>query len=90
MTMKIISIWDNEGASFDRYTIVTNVEEVDARGNTLLMCLGLSHNPTDPQGFSQWSTAQEGEHLGKRITFEDLDGELQLHVAKRMFAEGDI
>lgn len=89
--MKILAIYDNGGETLDRYTVVTN-EQWSL--NSLAM-LGLSDNPTDPQGFSQWSggTYAEGRgtrntHLGKRVQFEHLSEELQNHIAHRVFKEG--
>ena len=78
--MEISSIWDNEGETFDRYTVVTTEEEHLG----LNAALGLSHNPQSPQGFSQWTTAQEGKHLGKRVKFEDLSKHLQEHITGRL------
>lgn len=46
--------------------------------------LGLSDNPEHPQGFSQFSEAQRGSHLGEKINFKDLPENVQEHVQKRL------
>jgi hypothetical protein len=47
MPKDVKSIWDNEGKTLDRYTVV--LKEEHSPGNLLM--LGLSTNPTHPQGF---------------------------------------
>lgn len=80
--VKVRSVWDNMGATFDRYTVVFN--EHWNHTKTTHEALGLSGNPTHPQGFSQFVPAVEGEHLGKRIAFEDLPEDIQKHVIWRI------
>lgn len=82
--MKIIAIYDNGGETMDRYTIVFNTYH-DHR-KTLRECLALSSNPSDPQGFSQWSSCQIGKHLGKKLKFEQLPELIQKHVQARIAA----
>jgi len=78
--MKIKNIYDNEGKSFDRYTVV-----LDQRENGYNWCLCLSHNPTSIQGFSQFGECIDGDILlGKKINLEDLPKEIQNHIAKRI------
>jgi hypothetical protein len=78
--MKIHSIWDNKGASFDQYTVCYDETEVtsmvDGPADTLF-CVGMSEHPFHPQGFGQHSSAIPGEHLGKRIKFTDLPEDCQ-------------
>ena len=78
--MRITSIYDNEGKTLDRYTIVT-----DEKQGKFVAMLGLSAHPTDYNGFSQWSTGTDGPHLGKRVQFEYLTALLQNHIAARVF-----
>lgn len=77
--MEIKSIWDNGGLTIDRYTIVTTV-----KSRQYLMMLGLSDNPTHPQGVSMWGEGIEGEHLGKKIDFNDLPNNIQVHVLEKL------
>ena len=76
------SIWDNEGETYDRYSIVLN--DYYDRAETMRECLGLSHNPTHPCGFSQFSGAMEGEHLGKKKEWNELPGNIQKHIINRL------
>lgn len=77
--MQILKIYDNEGETFDRYTVVTNEHY-----NGKFECLGLSTNPDNPQGFSMWCICVLGEHLGKEIAFEDLPLNVQEHITRRL------
>ena len=77
--MNILKIYDNEGETFDRYTVV-----FDEKHNGLYECLGLSEHPSHPQGFSQWSNCMIGNHLGKEISFDELTTELQEHIKYRL------
>ena len=87
-----IRIYDDLGATFDRYTAVLSGklwDEQFARTPDKVragykMMLGFSSNPSHPQGFSQWSEGQEGRHLGRPAKFEDLPEPLQHHVLLRI------
>lgn len=79
--ISIYKIYDNGGATLDRYTVLT---EPFHFGKTC-EALSLSDNPTHPQyGFSQWSEAFDGDHLGKEISFDDLPENVQNHIAERL------
>lgn len=83
--MSIKSVWDNEGETADRYTVVFNEHERCRPGfPDLFTALGMSDNPTHPQGFSQFTSAMEGPHLGKKLAFEDLPEHIQEHIKMRM------
>ncbi len=72
---EIHSVWDNGGKTADQYTVV--MKDGDA--------LGLSDNPTHPQGFSQWdSGVRAGSHLGKKISFDKLPPKVKKHVEDRL------
>lgn len=73
------SIWDNGGKSQDRYTVVLN-----EKSGTLFDCLCLDDQPTHPLGFSQFSTCQEGNHLGARISWDQLPENVRKHAAERV------
>ena len=76
--MTIYKIYDNGGKTLDRYTLLINDEpEMNA--------LCLSDSPTHPtHGFSQFTTAYEGDHLGKEIKFKDLPENVQKHALSRL------
>lgn len=85
--MKILAIHDNEGETLDRYTVVTNVTQLNAASRDIMECLGLNEAG---DGFSQWSTCdytEGGDHLGKKVHFEDLSEATQKHIAQRIFSE---
>lgn len=81
--MKILKVFDNEGTTYDRYTIV--FDEKEHKGMNL--CLGLSDNPRHPFGFCQWCSCMTGDHLGKEIKFEELPIDVQECVKERMAEE---
>jgi len=76
----VISVYDNNDETFDRYTIVTNFDS----GSRYATMLGLSSNPTDPQGFSQWGEGIDGEHLGTKIEWHDLPMNIRYHIKERV------
>ena len=73
--MKISKVFDNSGATFDRYTIIFE-DRFDA--------LELSDNCDSPQGFSQFGVAVEGRHLGGQIQFAYLPENVKLHAYERI------
>jgi hypothetical protein len=83
ISMKIIKVYDNGGKTFDRYTVIVNERRLD-NGKLLYQCLGLSGDPTHPQGFSQWGECLMGKHLGKEIWFNDLPDNIRSHVFERL------
>jgi len=54
-------VYDNNGDTFDRYTVFTPDGSV----------YGMSDNPTSPQGFNQYlgddTEVEKGEHLGRKL-----------------------
>ncbi|RLD84447.1 MAG: hypothetical protein DRJ10_01225 [Bacteroidetes bacterium] len=76
--MQIKAIYDNKGETCDRYSIVFKEKEGDYN-----IHLGLSNEPTHPQGFSQWSQCVDGDHLGTKIDFSELPINIQEHILKR-------
>jgi hypothetical protein len=65
-----IQIYDNDGATFDRYTVVY-LDEPERRAG-LFAARAMSQNPSHPQGFGQYCTAMPGKHLGRSIELTDL------------------
>lgn len=64
-----IRVYDNEGKTFDRFTVVyMNERERDGS----YAARGMSEHPFHPNGFGQYCSAIPGRHLGKRIPFEAL------------------
>ncbi len=77
-----ILCYDNGGETFDRYTVVY-MDCPDVGG---YQCLGMSENPTHPQGFGQHSVAVPGDHLGKVVELADLPEACQELVARDLKA----
>lgn len=75
---KNVRIYDN--GKFDRYTVVYTGNYKDHHGCEYL---GMSDNPTHPQGFGQhgWSNdvidRPKSSYLGRKIEFEDLPEKCQ-------------
>lgn len=68
--MKSLRCYDNQGKTFDRYTIIFT-----RKISGIYYYITSSDNPTHPQGFYQHgeSTLQLDEkHLGKKIPFSAL------------------
>lgn len=65
-----IRIYDNGGATFDRYTVIYMDEPERKPGTYNALCM--SADPFSPLGFCQHSIAMPGRHLGKRIRWEEL------------------
>ena len=63
-------IYDNDGATFDRYTGVY-LDEPERRPG-LFAARAMSQNRSHPQGFGQYCTAMQGKHLDLRIELKDL------------------
>ena len=82
--MKITAIYDNEGETFDRYTVCTDERYNDCG---FIHVLGLSDNPEHPQGFSQWGSALIGEHLGKKVALDSLPVHIQNHIRDRVLSD---
>lgn len=72
-----ISIYDNEGKTFDRITIVlNNTKQKPLFGGKYYdyECIAASLTGS---GFFLTSSCQKGRHLGKKINFSQLTQELQ-------------
>lgn len=94
--MRLLAIYDNGGETVDRYTAITDV--VDHSGQ-YFDALSFSKDTTMPMGVSMWGTVlktpdrfNKGNHqwrtrcdLGKLVRFESLSGELQEHIAYRLW-----
>lgn len=65
--MNKVRIYDNGGATFDRFTVIYTDEP---EGLGMFSARAMSSDPF--KGFGQMCTASIGKHLGKRIAFDDL------------------
>ena len=80
-----IRCYDNEGETFDRYTVVY-MELMEKQPNTYY-AVGMSANPLHPQGFGQHATAMPGKHFGKRIKFSNLPADCRRLVEQDLLLE---
>lgn len=71
-----VDIHDAGEEPADRYTVVFKDCPVERKPGFYL-CVGMSAHPFHPQGFGQHTEAMAGDHLGKRIKFEDLPPDCQ-------------
>jgi hypothetical protein len=75
---KTIRIYDNGGATADRYTAIDMDRPTGDPG--LFEAVGFDDNPFHPQGFGQHTSAMPGAHLGKRISVIELPEPAQKFV----------
>ena len=88
--MKVIKVFDNDGMSADRYTVVVN--ERDENDKERYMCLVLSDNCHMPNGVSMWSSIHEIwvdgdkyiDKLGRIVRFKDLSRTVRDHIKQRL------
>lgn len=80
MGIKIVAIYDNEGITKDRYTVVLDQKNTA----TTTLCLCMSDSPNSPQGISMFGGCIDGLHLGDKINFMDLPKVIQEHITKRL------
>ena len=71
-----ISVYDNEGKTFDRYTIVVNNDLNDG-------VYGMSHNPEYPAGFNIWSGECCQEALDEMKQLDTIPEEIHRAVIRR-------
>lgn len=76
---RLIKCYDNDGKTFDRYTVLYLCTRSDypTYGQYTYDCLCMSEHPTHPQGFGQHVEAKNGKHLGTKIKFENLPVDCQ-------------
>jgi len=89
--MKIKAIYDNGGATADRYTVVITERALPSGPFRPLvgqgasyMALYLSEDCNMPNGFNQWGEAIPGPHIGKKIKFSQLPKNVQRCVKARL------
>jgi len=73
----VLRVYDNEGITFDRYTVYYN-ERNERSGFYSLR--GMSEHPTHPQGYGQCGEGMLGRHNGKQIAFGGLPADCRAVV----------
>ena len=78
----ILSIWDDGGKNFDRYSIVLDPKQGwEKESSGFHQMLGMAEGG---RGISQFSSGQVGRHLGKKIKWTDLSKDSQNHIISRL------
>jgi hypothetical protein len=83
-SIKDVRIYDNGGETADRFSVCFPWDIVE--GTAFVACVGMSEAPYHPQGFCQHCTALEGEHLGKRIDYVDLNDDCARVIREELAA----
>jgi hypothetical protein len=77
-------VYDNGGKTVDRFTVCLEVEHWE--GHTpVYACLGVSEGG---RAYSEFATAHEGRHLGKRVKLDSLDHATRAHIISRLLPTG--
>jgi hypothetical protein len=83
----VLRCYDNNGRSFDRYTIIPpRWDKLYLERRGLFAAIGSSANPFHPQGFGMHVSAAAGAHLGKRVSWDKLPPDVQ-QFARQSFPE---
>lgn len=83
------SAYDKGRAYGDRYTVIPEGKGwhpvINRQGRWQYTALALNDNPTNPSyGFSQFTEAVKGRHLGRKVKFTDLPLNVQQHARERI------
>lgn len=86
----ILDCFDNKDRTFDRYTVLFggSLLDEDLLSKRKVAYLGMSHNPTSPQGFSmcgECDAAWRPSH--NRVRWLDLPEHIRKHVIARATEE---
>lgn len=83
----MLRVYDNNGKTFDRYTILPPKHAKEYREKSgLWAAIGASENPFYARGFGMFVTADPGPHLGKRIAWGELPQDVK-RFARESFPE---
>ena len=79
------SVFDNKGKTCDRYTVTFTGTLWFAGLGRNVQYLGMSDNPTHPQGFSQWGECPASYSPSRqKIRWLDLPEHIRKHVIARV------
>jgi hypothetical protein len=88
MRPRYVRIYDNGGATADRYTVVYTRKSDKYDGVRWYQHVGMSAQPYHPQGVCQHGFSSDSQidyprysHLGRKITWDDLPTDCQSVVA---------
>jgi len=80
MDIKKVRIYDNNGESLDRYTVVIELKDEK-------LFYGMSEHATGFNMFlgSDKDGYEEGEHLGTIVNYDTMNDEVKTAIRQRMF-----
>lgn len=81
----ILAVYDYGDKVADRYTVILDPKRgFERERDGLYQALGLSSNPSHPQGVSMFTTSAMGRNIGRKIAWEELPEKVRKHVAARL------
>lgn len=84
----VLDCFDNKGKTTDRYTVLFGGSLWYPELGRNVMYLGMSDNPTHPQGFSQWGEISANWRPShQRVRWLDLPEHIRNHVINRATKE---
>lgn len=81
----VCKIWDNEGETFDRYTVA--FRGYRDRGRMVYPYIGASTRPFSPHGYGEHGWNDDplgGANLGKRVAFDTLPEDVQKFIIQEL------
>lgn len=81
----VLACYDSGEKTFDRYTVIFGWPIWEEKDGNRVPYLGMSRDPTHPQGFSQWGEmpSQNRDACGRHIRWLDLPEDIRAHVIAR-------
>lgn len=80
-----ITVYLSSANVADCWTAVLNSEAWEESVNPgMKAMIGMSDNPTNPQGFSQFGEGREGPHLGKKMPWLKVPENIRNHILSRI------
>lgn len=81
----VLAVYDDGGNHIDRYTVLFGGSLWEPSMGRNVQSLGMSGNPTSPQGVSMWGSTPSWNRkaLGKHIKWLDLPENIRKHVISR-------
>lgn len=82
----VLACYDNRGKTCDRYTVYFGGSHWEPSMGPIVLYLGMSDDPTSPQGFSQWGEvpAMCRPPSRDKVRWLDLPDYIRAHVAARV------
>ena len=81
----VLACYDNKGETCDRYAVYFGGSQWSPDMGRTVFYLGMSDDPTGPQGFSMWSevAAHCRPSSRERVRWLDLPEHIRAHVIRR-------